>query len=948
MGNSRTLINSGNPNMSIRSKAQALAKRLKHKLSIRPQPHRYIGKTQCHGAICEPLESRMLLSSGSIVTIDYQGFDVLPAESIVFNEPDVNAQVLNRITNGSAVTLDGSASNSGSGTVNVTNQLGVTLTPHLVTVTGSADLVDGDTSSIAALIATPGNDGEITLREAVQAANNTVGEDVIEFDQALLEGVIELQEQLTVTEELTIRGPSDDFIRLSTEDDFAYFNVYMGSDASDLFTLENVLFYSDPECSIYVNPGNVLLDNVFIDGLNFKMHTEGTVTLGDMINPRGNIAIYASDSISVLGTVSTEGLTSRYGGNIYFETAIGGKFFAYSTSLINAGLSESLGNSSHIGGEATWYLPDGEITLCETWGSFITIDNTLEGYLVNDEMNLWGDEIGSGAGNPVSVIDYDNNDGSNSSGGVTLEGSGSSGSGGGTTTVGGGGTTQPNAAPTANDMTLTAMEDGDTVTLAFDASDPDSGDSLTYQLLSNQSHGQLVNNGNGTFSYTAGDWQQLNDGMERDITFIYRVIDNHGAASEPATVTITIEGKTETQGGNDAAPIGVPNFVRTDSQTAIDINVLANDYTPDGDMLINSHVDAVSELGVALTVNADGTIAYDPTEALADLDPGQRVRDVFTYTVSDPFGNSDTVRVFVDVTGAQTPEVNVAAQSAGQQLLAMAMYQPRRVHESTSAFSQMSRISQATSTASTLAQHFGLINMDWSRYGMSGWSTLTFYHSDSSYELTRWFVDHFDDETQMATIRSGDTFIAFPTNGNAQSGSTKTVGFFRNLLTGRTPSQSGSGTLELSGSNHMVTTGHGLIALSPESRIGLERSESLGSLLGSGSINKLGPGTLTLSGTNTFTESTNINSGTLTIDQGALDFTSTITDTINLNPNGNITFSGGDLMSISGTLTLTGAIDLVGEDASNGSFTLSSASDVMTISSQITFSEGATLQIVPM
>ena len=156
MGNSRTLINSGNPNMSIRSKAQALAKRLKHKLSIRPQPHRYIGKTQCHGAICEPLESRMLLSSGSIVTIDYQGFDVLPAESIVFNEPDVNAQVLNRITNGSAVTLDGSASNSGSGTVNVTNQLGVTLTPHLVTVTGSADLVDGDTSSIAALIATPG------------------------------------------------------------------------------------------------------------------------------------------------------------------------------------------------------------------------------------------------------------------------------------------------------------------------------------------------------------------------------------------------------------------------------------------------------------------------------------------------------------------------------------------------------------------------------------------------------------------------------------------------------------------------------------------------------------------------------------------------------------------------------------------------------------------------
>ena len=45
-------------------------------------------------------------------------------------------------------------------------------------VDSTTDVSDGDTSSIAALIATPGPDGVISLREAITAANNTSGAEI--------------------------------------------------------------------------------------------------------------------------------------------------------------------------------------------------------------------------------------------------------------------------------------------------------------------------------------------------------------------------------------------------------------------------------------------------------------------------------------------------------------------------------------------------------------------------------------------------------------------------------------------------------------------------------------------------------------------------------------------------------------------------------------------------
>src|SRR5262249_42227516 len=82
------------------------------------------------------------------------------------------------------------------------------------TVTTTADAVNGDTSSVASLIASDGGDG-ISLREAIIATNNTPGADEIflpaGFYQLSIAGTNEiaaLTGDLNVTDNLTIRGGS--------------------------------------------------------------------------------------------------------------------------------------------------------------------------------------------------------------------------------------------------------------------------------------------------------------------------------------------------------------------------------------------------------------------------------------------------------------------------------------------------------------------------------------------------------------------------------------------------------------------------------------------------------------------------------------------------------------------------------------------------------------------
>jgi len=77
-------------------------------------------------------------------------------------------------------------------------------------------------------------------------------------------------------------------------------------------------------------------------------------------------------------------------------------------------------------------------------------------------------------------------------------------------------------------------------------------------------------------------------------------------------------------------------------------SVLANDWDPNDDPITITNVDTAGVVGF-LTDNGDGTFAYDPNDQFDYLAPGESATDVFTYTLSDGQGCSDTATVTITV-----------------------------------------------------------------------------------------------------------------------------------------------------------------------------------------------------------------------------------------------------------------------------------------------------------
>ena len=96
------------------------------------------------------------------------------------------------------------------------------------------------------------------------------------------------------------------------------------------------------------------------------------------------------------------------------------------------------------------------------------------------------------------------------------------------------------------------------------------------------------------------------------------------------------------------------NYEATDDRAVVIGNVLVNDSDPDGDALAVVGVDAISALGAAVAIRANGSFVYDPagSTAIQALDSHQTASDSFGYTVSDGNGNRQTASVSVAVTAA--------------------------------------------------------------------------------------------------------------------------------------------------------------------------------------------------------------------------------------------------------------------------------------------------------
>ena len=99
-----------------------------------------------------------------------------------------------------------------------------------------------------------------------------------------------------------------------------------------------------------------------------------------------------------------------------------------------------------------------------------------------------------------------------------------------------------NRSPEAQSGSLSASEDGATVSGTLSAQDRDSGDTLTFTKETDPSDGTVTVNADGSYLFTPGaDFQDLAQGESRTVTFSYRVTDSSGDF-DTAQISIIVAG----------------------------------------------------------------------------------------------------------------------------------------------------------------------------------------------------------------------------------------------------------------------------------------------------------------------------------------------------------------------------------------------------------------------
>ena len=191
-----------------------------------------------------------------------------------------------------------------------------------------------------------------------------------------------------------------------------------------------------------------------------------------------------------------------------------------------------------------------------------------------------------------------------------------------------------NGVTIANDDNATTAENT-AVTIDVLANDM-SGDGgvLTITTVTQGSNGSVVNNGSDVTYTPALDF----NGSD---VFTYTVSDGHGS-TDTATVLVTVTAVNGLPTANDDNGM-------TAEDTAVAIDVLANDSDPDGDGL---SVDSITQPLSGTAIISGTAILYTPA---ANFNGS----DVFTYTVSDGNGGTDAGLVTILVTPVNdAPEAN--------------------------------------------------------------------------------------------------------------------------------------------------------------------------------------------------------------------------------------------------------------------------------------------------
>ncbi|MBT3223453.1 MAG: tandem-95 repeat protein [Proteobacteria bacterium] len=197
--------------------------------------------------------------------------------------------------------------------------------------------------------------------------------------------------------------------------------------------------------------------------------------------------------------------------------------------------------------------------------------------------------------------------------------------------------TEANDDPVANNDTGGVFE-GNSVTINLTNNDQDIDgtiDDSTIDVTTDPTYGTLVDNDDGTVTYTHDGTENFSD------TFQYQVQDDDGAWSNSATVTITITEVNDAPVANDDSASDVA-FAGT-----VTIDLDDNDTDVDNSIDVTSIVITTDPTYGKVVDNGDGTVDYTHNGYTA-------YSDSFQYTIDDELGatsNTATVTVSINEPG---------------------------------------------------------------------------------------------------------------------------------------------------------------------------------------------------------------------------------------------------------------------------------------------------------
>jgi len=186
--------------------------------------------------------------------------------------------------------------------------------------------------------------------------------------------------------------------------------------------------------------------------------------------------------------------------------------------------------------------------------------------------------------------------------------------------------TRPNRPPEANDVTASTLRTQPVeIDVLANDSDPD-GDPLEIIAFTQPANGVVTQVGNQLLYQP----DQLFFGED---SFSYRISDGRGGeASAMVLVDVAFANQAPVANPDEASgPPGVP----------IIVDVLANDFDPDGDPLEVVSVSRITAAAADAVINADGTITFTISATCGGF-------NLFRYTIRDPFGATDSATVTIN------------------------------------------------------------------------------------------------------------------------------------------------------------------------------------------------------------------------------------------------------------------------------------------------------------